>query len=497
MATKVFYIESLGQLYEDVQMQKIFPDSKFFVDCIPNHEPGFILQQYQTEKTKPGFNLKEFVEAHFILPSQDSLPYSSANKPILEHLDSLWNVLMRKPGTANGGTLIPLPKSYVVPGGRFREVYYWDSYFTMLGLQVSKRFDIIQDMIDNFAYLINTFGFIPNANRTYYLTRSQPPFFTMMVELLAEEKGDEVLLKYQQAIEKEYAFWMEGAEKLNDKNTTYNHVVLLDGANYLNRYWDKGNTPRPEAYEEDFQLAATSAVAENIYRDVRAAAASGWDFSTRWFKDGANMSTIQTTNLVPVDLNCLLLHMEEVLQKIYAIKGEKSTASLFASKSINRKKAIQHYCWNNEKGFYFDYNFETTAQTNQYTLAGLFPLFFSIATKEQADAVAKIVEEKFLQPGGVVTTLNNTKQQWDMPNGWAPLQWITYKGLKNYGHQMLANEIKNRWMKANERVYTRTGKMMEKYDVTDTASAAGGGEYPNQDGFGWTNGVYLKFSREE
>jgi alpha,alpha-trehalase len=137
-------------------------------------------------------------------------------------------------------------------------------------------------------------------------------------------------------------------------------------------------------------------------------------------------------------------------------------------------------------------------QTQCYSLAGLFPLFIHIADKEQSVKVAKVVEEKFLQPGGLITTLNTTGQQWDAPNGWAPLQWIAYKGLKQmpYGHRKLAEKIRNNWMQNNEKVFAETGKMMEKYNVADIQTKAGGGEYPNQDGFGWTNGVYLKFLAE-
>jgi alpha,alpha-trehalase len=208
------------------------------------------------------------------------------------------------------------------------------------------------------------------------------------------------------------------------------------------------------------------------------------------------MATIQTTHLIPVDLNCLLLHTEETLLKMYTLSDEPARVASFNKIINSRKKAIQEYCWSKSLGFYVDYNFVEQVQNNLLTLAAAYPLFFSVADKKQAEAVAKIIEEQFLQPGGLQTTLSNTGQQWDAPNGWAPLQWITYKGLKNYGHDKLANEIKNRWTALNEKVYAATGKMMEKYNVAAITTHAGGGEYPNQDGFGWTNGVYLKFIRE-
>jgi alpha,alpha-trehalase len=489
---KYFFIEDLNPLYEDVQSAEIFSDSKFFVDCIPKFSAEEILNKYAKTKSVTGFDLKLFINENFILPAETSTGYESASKPITQHLEDLWEVLKREPVDI-GGTLIPLPHSYIVPGGRFREIYYWDSYFTMLGLQVSKRVDIIQNMVDNFAYLINEVGFIPNGNRTYYLGRSQPPFFALMVNVLAEEKGEKIFLQYQSALEKEYAFWMDGSEKLNEAENTYRRVVKLPDGNILNRFWDDNETPRPEAFTEDIHIAKKSKNnAAVTYKHIRAAAESGWDFSSRWFADGQNMETIQTTNLIPVDLNCLMLNLETILLKIYSLAVDELSIQSFQLKIINRKKAIQDYCWNESNGFYFDYNLITKTNGDAYTLAAVYPLFFNVAESQQAEKVATIIKDRFLYDGGLITTIYKSGQQWDAPNGWAPLQWMAYKGFQNYGLIELANQIKNRWINNCEKVYNETGKMMEKYNVMDTETKAGGGEYPNQDGFGWTNGVYLK-----
>lgn len=487
-----FYIESLSPLYEDVQLSEIFPDSKYFVDTVPLFTPAQILNNYQTEKNKPGFDLKHFIQTHFRLPAETDNRYSSADKTIQEHLAGLWNILTRNPDE-QGGTLIPLPNAYIVPGGRFREVYYWDSYFTMLGLQSTGRVDIIRNMIDNFAWLINQIGFIPNGNRTYYLGRSQPPFFALMLSVLAKEEGDSVYATYLPQLEKEYAFWMDGAETLSEKNTSHRRVVQLSDGSILNRYWDDRDTPRPEAFIEDTHLAKKSGRdTAVVYRHIRAAAESGWDFSSRWFADSRQMETIQTTEIIPVDLNCLLYFMESVLCGVYENQDPEQYKKISAQRTA-RKNAIQQYCWNDEKGFFFDYQFVNQQQTDCYSLAAAYPLFFKLVTLEQSSKVALCLKEKFLQPGGMLTTLNTTGQQWDAPNGWAPLQWISYKGLKNTGHGNLADQLKKNWMRNNEKVFAATGKMMEKYNVANTETDAGGGEYPNQDGFGWTNGVYLKF----
>jgi len=345
-------------------------------------------------------------------------------------------------------------------------------------------------MVDNFAHLINTVGYIPNGNRTYYLGRSQPPFFSLMIKLLSEQKKD-ALTTYLPQLEKEYHFWMKG-EDLNDKTGAHDRVVFLSEGAVLNRYWDKHASPRPESFKEDVELAHHSfQKPESLYRNIRAAAESGWDFSSRWFKEVNSFATIHTTEIIPIDLNSLLYHLEVVLTEAYREKNNSDQSSEFRQRSEKRKAAIMQYCWNAEQGFFFDHDFIDQKQKQSFTLAAAFPLFFKIATKDQALAVEKVLREKFLKPGGVTTTLFHSGQQWDAPNGWAPLQWITFQGLLNYGFVDLANQIKANWTHANLKEYSRSGKMTEKYDVWNKEGEASGGEYPNQDGFGWTNGVFL------
>jgi len=496
MNTQYFHISSLSPLYEDVQVSGIFPDSKYFVDSIPKESINSILKKYNEQKDAPSFNLLTFTQQHFQLPEITADEYSSAKKPIDIHLNELWTVLQRNP-QKTGGTLIDLPFPYIVPGGRFREIYYWDSYFTMLGLQVSGRFDLIENMLKNFASLIHAIGHIPNGNRTYYISRSQPPFFSLMIDLLHAAKGNTVLDEYLPALEKEYAFWMDGADKVSPALSTFRRIVRLPDGAVLNRYWDDDPSPRPEAYIEDLHVAqASDKDPLEVYRHIRAAAESGWDFSSRWFEDEKHMHSIQTTDLVPVDLNCLLLHLEKMLLHCYLHKKDNDSIQLFTERMASRSKAIQHYCWNAEQGFYFDYHIKQQKNTDRITMAGCFPLFLHVADEQQARAVAMTIREQLLSEGGVLTTTLQTGQQWDAPNGWAPLQWIAYKGLSNYQQQELAGEIRKRWMNLNETTYAATGKMMEKYNVKDIHTKAGGGEYPNQDGFGWTNGVYLAMREE-
>ncbi|WP_316735228.1 alpha,alpha-trehalase TreF [Pedobacter aquatilis] len=486
-------------LFDKVQLDKIYPDGKSFVDAIPKMKPADILSAYQKQKDLKDFDLKKFVNEHFSMPENHNAVYqSNISAGIDKHLDTLWTVLRRNPDTASKfkTSLLPLPKPYIVPGGRFREIYYWDSYFTMLGLQKAGKIKIMKDMIDNFAYLINTYGFIPNGNRSYYLTRSQPPFFASMVQLLTLDNKDVKISDYKDALEKEYNFWMKGAAELKRGNAINHSVKLTDGT-VLNRYYDAGDQPREESYREDFEAAKLTKQQPAVFlRNVRSAAESGWDFSSRWFADGKNFSSINTTDLLPVDLNTLMYNLEIAISEANKQVGNHSKSLLFSARAQTRKTAILKYFWNTEHNFFTDYNWKTKSLSNQLTLAASFPLYFKLATPAQAKSVSERIEKDFLKSGGLITTLTTTKEQWDAPNAWAPLQYISIKGLQNYGFDKLADNIAERWINLNTAVFKDTGKLMEKYNVVETNSkGGGGGEYPLQDGFGWTNGVLLKLMK--
>ncbi len=479
-------------------MQKIFPDGKTFVDCTPEIEPAEIVKKYEAENKQANFDLKKFVLANFDLPPDLSNAFRSDTALSAEaHINRLWQTLTRQPDKPNNGSLIPLPKPYIVPGGRFREVYYWDSYFTMLGLQVANKADLIENILDNFAYLIDNQGFIPNGNRAYYAGRSQPPFFALMVSILGEMKGKQLIIKYLPQLEKEYQFWMAGQAQLSKSQIAHRRVVRMPDGEVLNRYWDDFDTPRPESYREDVETAERSKrpLAE-VYRDLRAGAESGWDFSSRWFTNPQDLATIQTTQIAPVDLNCLLYNLEKLLAQTYTSQGNKTQSAHYQQLADKRQQAILKYFWHEKLQFFTDYQFIQQKPLEVLSLAGMYPLAFQIAKPSQAKAIAKIIEAKFLKAGGLVSTLTNNKQQWDAPNGWAPLHWMSIWGLGNYQQTNLANEIKTRWIRLNTQVYKRPGKMLEKYNVENLDLIAGGGEYPLQDGFGWTNGVLLRLLTE-
>lgn len=483
-----------GPLFSDVQSAKLFPDQKTFADAVPKGDPLMILADYRMQRTQTSFDLRHFVNVNFTLPKEGEKYVPPEGQNLREHIDGLWPVLTRTTDSAGKwDSLLPLPKPYVVPGGRFREIYYWDSYFTMLGLAESGHWDKIEDMVTNFGHEIDTWGHIPNGNRSYYLSRSQPPFFSLMVELLATHDGDEALKTWLPQMEKEYQYWMEGADTLQPGQANKRVVKLSDGS-VLNRYWDDRDTPRPESWLDDVTTAKNNPnrPATEIYRDLRSAAASGWDFSSRWMDDPNQLGTIRTTSIVPVDLNALMFKMEKMLARGYQAAGDSAKASQYDALANARQKGIEANLWNEKEGWYADYDLKTKKVRNQLTAAALYPLFVNAAAKDRADKVAIAAKERLLKPGGIATTTVNSGQQWDAPNGWAPLQWVATAGLQNYDQQKLAMEVSWRFLTNVQHTYDREKKLVEKYDVSTTGTGGGGGEYPLQDGFGWTNGVTLK-----
>ncbi|MGB1448585.1 MAG: trehalase family glycosidase [Flavobacteriaceae bacterium] len=475
-----------SDFYHDVQMAHFFPDSKTFADATPHLPLDELLSRYAVEKEQEGFSLKVFVETNFELPKPFQADFvSDRSRTVQEHIVFLWDKLTRSPDSnKENSSLIPLPKKYIVPGGRFREIYYWDSYFTIKGLKLSHP-ELAEAMVDNFAHLIDTIGFIPNGNRHYYMTRSQPPFFALMVNEISATSPEKAI-KYLPALEKEYSYWMQA-----------NKTISIDGMT-LNRYFDTGTTPRPESHREDYELAqelSTDQAKKTLYSNLRTGAMSGWDYSSRWFADNQNLASIEVIDILPVDLNCLLYGLEKTLSETNYLNGNVAKGEQYAKLAQARKKAIQKLFWNEESQFFEDYHFKHKAHTGRRTLAGGFPLFLAIATQEQAKGVKDNLQRDFLKAGGFVTSLQNTGQQWDAPNGWAPLQWTTIIGLENYGFTKTAQQGSQRWLNISEKVYRTTGKMMEKYNVMDLSLTAGGGEYPNQDGFGWTNGVVLALNK--
>ena len=508
---------ALGPLFQDVQASQVFSDGKTFVDLVPRKRARAIAREYALAKRDPNFDLGEFVNRHFYeFTPYDKTYKSDESVDVQEHIHKLWSVLERR-NRRDRGSLIALPQKYVVPGGRFSEQFYWDSYFIMLGLAADGQWKMIENMMDNYAYMIRKYGYIPTANRTYFLSRSQPPFFALMVQLLATKHGKlQTYSTYLPYMLSEYKFWMKGSRLTKNVpgSEAYARVVRLpvneddpkDVGRFMNRYYDNRSDPRPESAREDIETAESihpdkTHNAEKLYLDLRAGAESGWDFSSRWFREKGNIASIHTTDMVAVDLNSLLYTLESTIAESYRILKQPLLARKFEGYSAARKEAIQAVCWDSAKQIFSDYDFIEGRPNNRVTMACAFPLYAGVATDEQARETAKWIKSAFLKRGGLQTTLEDNGQQWDSPNGWAPLQWVAIQGLRNYGYNELADQIKHRWVSTCLNVYKKHHKLVEKYDVVGAdgkeIGIGGGGEYPLQDGFGWTNGVLLALLRED
>jgi alpha,alpha-trehalase len=471
--------DNYGDLFAAVQERRIFPDGKTFVDATPKRSVADILRDWRAARPRDDAGLRAFVLANFDVPGDGAAPPPAAERvPMAEHIRALWPVLTRPPlDPPAGSTALALPRPYVVPGGRFREMYYWDSYFTMLGLRADGRQDLVDDMVANFVSLVERYGHVPNGTRTYYLSRSQPPFLYAMMALSPPRDAAERARRLA-ALRREHAFF-----------TAPERTAAMPDGSRLQHYWDGRDTPRDESWREDVETTrASGREPKAVHRHLRAAAESGWDFSSRWLADGRTLATIDTTNIVPVDLNSLLYGLERAIAAACADARDAGCARDFGARATARAAAVERWLWSAGEGRYGDWDAAERRLRPGVTAATLYPLFAGLAAPDRAAAVATTTERALLAPNGLRTTLAATGQQWDRPNGWAPLQWIAADGLSRYGRDDLAARIAQRFVATAEREYRASGKLLEKYDVEESR-AGGGGEYPTQDGFGWTNGV--------
>ena len=467
--------ETLGELFTDLTTSGLWHDEKPLADAILRAGAAEILAAYRAAKSTGPVDLKTFHARWFLPVAGAEIRYSTRpNHTPLDHIEALWPHLTRPADDPDErSTRFPLPHPYVVVGGRFQEAYYWDSYFTQLGLLKSGRHALVKDMLDNFAHAIDVIGHIPNGFRSYFLTRSQPPFFAQMVSDYGRTIGDRTgaLAHYLPQIESEYAYFTT-PERTHDG---------------LTRYWDAAAGPRTEMLGNDLRMAATEAARPGFYRDLRAACESGWDFSARWLTDPSDLATIRTTRILPVDLNSLMLGIEDIL----AEAAPAPRAETYRAAAEARRAAIQQRFFDTKRGYFFDLSIDDGAIIPITTAAGFFPLWRGAATQDQAEAAAAWAERHLLAPGGLLTTDVPSGQQWDAPNGWAPLTWVAVQGLRRYGLDDLAETLRRRWLATCDTVFRASGKFVEKYNVLDPSAPSGGGEYALQDGFGWSNGVYL------
>nr|XP_005005008.2 trehalase isoform X2 [Cavia porcellus] len=368
-----------------------------------------------------------------------------------------------------------------------------DSYWVMEGLLLSEMAETVKGMLQNFLDLVKTYGHIPNGGRIYYLQRSQPPLLTLMVDRYVAHTNNTAFLRENiETLALELDFW------------TVNRSVSvnLGGQNYtLNRYYVPYGGPRPESYSKDEELANTlpEGDREALWSELKAGAESGWDFSSRWLVESPNLdslSSIQTSKRVPVDLNAFLCQAEELMSNFYARLGDDVQAARYKALRNQRLTAMQAVLWDEQKGAWFDYDLENMKKNLEFYPSNLAPLWAGcFSDPGVVDKAVKYLEDNQIltHQYGIPTSLHNTGQQWDFPNGWAPLQDLVIRGLaksQSPQTQEVAFQLAQNWIRTNFDVYSQKSTMYEKYDVS-RGQAGGGGEYEVQEGFGWTNGVAL------
>ncbi|XP_012086663.1 trehalase isoform X2 [Jatropha curcas] len=509
------------KLYVDLSLKFNLSTTEKAFDGLPRNENGNVLVK----------DLEEFIATYFedegddlvYYDPPDFVPEPDGFLPEVENLEvrewalkvhSLWKNLSRKISgevlkQPELHTLLPLPEPMIVPGSRFREVYYWDSYWVIRGLLASKMYETAKSIVTNLISLVNKYGFALNGGRAYYTNRSEPPLLSAMVYEIYNRTGDMELAKAAlPALLKEHEFW----------NSEMHKVTIQDaqGSNHiLSRYYAKWNKPRPESSTIDKQFASkllNVSEKQQFYREVASTAESGWDFSTRWMRNPSEFTTLATTSVLPVDLNVFILKMELDIAFLAKETGEESLAENFLEASQARKRAINSIFWNEKMGQWLDYwlTGSTTCQEtwkasnqNQNAFASNFsPLWINLFNSDTTlvkTIMRSLQSSGLLCAAGIATSLKNSGQQWDFPNGWAPLQHMIVEGLVRSESQearSLAEEIAKRWIRTNYIGYKKTGVMHEKYNVEKCGEFGGGGEYVPQTGFGWSNGVVLAFLEE-
>ncbi|XP_051253058.1 trehalase [Dicentrarchus labrax] len=513
-----------GPILHQVQTFKLFDDDKYFVDMQMREPPDVVLSAFRNlsqslpTPTVPPAQLRKFLSTYFNKPGGEFVSWTPPDwheKPKFlagiadeelrnwaENIHNLWKSLGRKIRTDVKDhpelySHIYTPHPVIVPGGRFRELYYWDSYWVINGLLLSEMTDTAYGMIQNFLYLVNRYGFIPNGGRIYYERRSQPPFLTLMMESYYQATKDKEFLRAAlPALEQEYRFWMQNRSV----------AVTVNGAEYeLNRYHVQVGLPRPESYSDDLELAEglTAERKEQLWMDLKAGAESGWDFTSRWYidGDGHNNGTLRetrTSQILPTDLNALLCLNEKTLASFHRILGNGDSAALYDQAAARRLEAIESVLWDAERGAWFDYNLVTHSKHFEFYPSNLAPVWAQCYSRPEMGekAVQYLKGSGALEfPNGVPTSLRESGQQWDYPNAWPPLQHMLIDGLSKLPSadaKQLAFDLAQRWIKTNWVAYQKYKAMFEKYDVNGDGKPGGGGEYEVQLGFGWTNGVALQ-----
>lgn len=533
----------MGQMY--VNLREVYPDGMTLA-CAEPREPytyNEVVEEYSRRCDDPEFSDMDFFMQYFTVPQLDKTSHSAEPGQTLDEYISTKLPDFMVSATNRGYFDVTLPEDRAVAGvGRFGgQAYHWDSFLIAQGYAAEGRWDLIEKIVLNTEYEINKYGHPLNGSAEFYATRAQPDYFGHMVRMMADKVGPEALVRFLPALEKDHmGYWMDGIDELSalpDDGEAHAHrtLVRMPDGSFLNRYWDDGEGPRLESYWEDVETAkaaiegltgeARETKTRDVYKDLRAAAASGWDFSSRWFEDGSTLSTINTTKIAPIDLNSLLAYNEETLAMSYMAAAELDAegynkdeclerAAKYYEMSQQRIEAINTYLWDPTDEIYRDYNFVANRQTTIVSAAMTYPLYTGIAYgKEQVFGVARALKNDLLYSGGIiVTTTEDSEEQWDggsregtrSKNVWAPPQYATVRGLADAARKLmtleteidveplfdLAEEARDNFIKGIQTAFDTNGSVPEKLRGDDPGTPATGGEYDLVSLLGMTVGTW-------
>lgn len=554
-----------GDLLDLIQESVLFQDSKYFVDMVGRASEVDIIERWREEQLENNshsngitedekkLKLSKFIRENFDKPGRElrnlvpkdwkeetdflsKFKKGSTLYSFVHLIHSKWQSLQRKVDlkricTNCATSMLPLPKPFMVPGGRFRELYYWDSYWIMEGLYVSGMCESATNMMENFSFLISIYGFIPNGSRKYYLNRSQPPLFCTMVERYMKNciKDGKKRLSFLKEIipllDKEYGFWK-----------TQRTIIVNDLS--LAIYSANTALPRPESYREDKRHH------KNIYKNIASGAESGWDFSSRWFNENDNITSIHTSEIIPLDLNAILLVNEILLGKWHNeilstidnnnLSTKEQTEHTeaqghYRERSKERSNAINEILYSKEDGKFYDFSLRDKKLRKGFFTSNNSMFFHLIGDLEgimEMDEILSYFPPPFksinsikdyfnssinmrirlgsrndnhpIYRGGIPCSHLESGEQWDFPNVWAPIQFYYIRfylalseGQKDSPWREKALEVGEKFYKSTSMGYERHGQFFEKYHASDIGAPGGGGEYWVQEGFGWTNGVLL------
>lgn len=481
-----------------MQMEELFNDQNIFPDLPLKESPESVIKDFKKQtdlgKLNTRSKLELFVMKHFDQVDSEIIDYEPEDwrktpkflkgikdkklRSFAKEIHNLWKKLTKQTihkNPSNWYSSIHQNYPFIIPGERFSVNYYWDSYFILKGTLTCGMQKTSKGVILNLLDMVNNFGFVPNGMRNYYKSRSQPPLLIQMIEDYIRETKDTSFLNDNnlKIMEKEYQWWMK------------NRIVKFGTHEILNIYNSNWYQPRPESYKHDFELTKDP----KIWHEIAAAAESGWDFSSRWFKSRESMKTIQTTSIIPVDLNSILYGNERILAKFFKKVGNNEKSKFYYEQAKLRKQSMKKYLWNSRKRSFFDYNYQTKEQNEEFYLSNYLPLFYEFKNPVKIDPII------FSFKGGIPVSLFYSKkapQQWDFPNSFPSTTFFFLEGLwkkGNYDDIVLAEAQK--FVNQAFCNYKERGVIFEKYNVEEPHKISTGGEYETQKGFGWTNGVLI------